>query len=173
MSGRWKKIKPLQLIVGVTVILANMAAGWIHKSTIIMSLLCLEKSPYRWESKGRPLNRHLGKQKGQLWLISFNVGQLFKPLHWQQLKNTWTNGTPLTTPGRIAGFTMLMWILISSNSNCSQPKLNRNSFVVFLFLRTLSNVATLSSSLKQTSTIKPWVKIFPLAHRRALICPVW
>lgn len=79
--GGEKKIKPLQLIVGVTVILANMAAGLIHKYTIIMSLLCLEKSPYRWESKGRPLNRHLGKQKGQLWLISFNVGQLFKPLH--------------------------------------------------------------------------------------------
>lgn len=59
-------MKPLQLIVGVPVILAKTAAGLIHKSTIIMSLLSLEKSPYRWESKGRPLDRHLGKQKGSL-----------------------------------------------------------------------------------------------------------
>lgn len=58
-------MKPLQLIVGVPVILANTAAGLIHKSTVITSLLSLEKSPYRWESKGRPLDRHLGKQKGQ------------------------------------------------------------------------------------------------------------
>lgn len=62
-------MKPLQLIVGVTVIiLANTAAGLFRKSTIITSLLSLEKSPYRWESKGRPLDRHLGKQKGQTWV---------------------------------------------------------------------------------------------------------
>lgn len=44
MSGTKKKkkilhIQILQLIVGVTVILANMPAGLIHKFTIIIALL--------------------------------------------------------------------------------------------------------------------------------------